>query len=256
MNLEDIAKLAGVSRSTISRVVNNDPRVSEAVRARVLRIIAETSYHPNAAARSLASRQSRIFGLVIPQAIYSIFGDPWFPPMIEGCMTACRAIDYSLMLFMESSNDRASVDRLIERTVHTRHVDGLVISASLENDILSDRLAAEQFPAVVIGRDPEQRFSFVDIDNRGAARLATEHLLSHGYRRLAAIVGPRTMITAEDRLHGFFDALTNAGLDPTTAPVRVGNYQEREAFSQALTLLTSASPPEAIFVASDSKART
>ena len=254
MNLEDIAQLAGVSRSTVSRVVNNDPRVSSVVRTRVLRIIAEHNYHPNSAARSLASRQSRIFGLLIPQAIYSIFGDPWFPPMIEGCMTACRTADYSLMLFMESSNDLPSVERLIERTVHTRHIDGLVISASLENDILSDRLAAEQFPSIVIGRDTEQRFSFVDIDNRGAARLATEHLLSHGYRHVAAIVGPRSMVTAEDRLLGFFDALTDASLDPTSAPVRFGNYQEREAYCQAIELLTSASPPEAIFVASDSMA--
>ncbi|MGI8404134.1 MAG: LacI family DNA-binding transcriptional regulator [Thermomicrobiales bacterium] len=254
MNLEDIAKLAGVSRSTVSRVVNNDPRVSSAVRSRVLRIIAEHNYHPNVAARSLASRRSRVFGLLIPQVMESIFGDPWFPPMIQGCMDGCRAADYSLTLLMESSTDSDAVDRLIERTVHTRHLDGLVISTSIENDILSDRLATEHFPSVVIGRDSDDRFSFVDIDNRGAARMATEHLLSHGYRHLAAIVGLHTLVTAEDRLLGFFDALEGAGLDSAHAPVRYGNYQQRDSFLHALDLLSSESPPEAIFVASDSMA--
>ncbi|MGI8485445.1 MAG: LacI family DNA-binding transcriptional regulator [Thermomicrobiales bacterium] len=254
MNLEDIAQLAGVSRSTVSRVVNNDPRVSSAVRTRVLQIIAEHNYHPNVAARSLASRRSRVFGLLIPQVMESIFGDPWFPPMIQGCMDGCRAADYSLTLLMESSTDSEAVDRLIERTVHTRHLDGLVISTSIENDILSERLAAEHFPAVVIGRDTEDRFSFVDIDNRGAARMATEHLLSHGYRHLAAIVGLSTLVTAEDRLLGFFDALEEAGLDSTLTPVRYGNYQQRDAYLSALDLLSAKSRPEAIFVASDSMA--
>lgn len=254
MNLEDIAKLAEVSRSTVSRVVNNDPRVSDGVRTRVLRIVAETNYHPNAAARSLATRHNRIFGLLIPQAMNSIFGDPWFPHMIQGCMDGCRNADYSLMLLMESSTDHAAVNRLIERTVRARHLDGLIISSSLKDDVLSHRLARENFPSVVIGRDTDERFSFVDIDNRAAARIATEHLLSHGYRRLAVISGPSTMVTAEDRRLGFLDAVEQSGLDPSVAQSRFGNYQEREAFLQATDLLSSSTPPEAIFVTSDSMA--
>ena len=105
MNLEDIARLAGVSRSTVSRVVNDDPRVSEAVRARVKAVIAEYNYHPNAAARSLASRRTRVVGLLIPGMASQVFSDPWFPVMIQGCMDGCQEQDLSLMLLMEPETD-------------------------------------------------------------------------------------------------------------------------------------------------------
>src|SRR5690349_427006 len=113
MNLEDIAKLAGVSRFTDYRVINDDPCVSDAVRERVREVIAETNYRPNAAARSLASRRSRVIALLIPQSMSEVFRDAWFPVMIQGCVDGCAAADLSLTLLMESSTEPVTVERLI-----------------------------------------------------------------------------------------------------------------------------------------------
>lgn len=252
MNLEDIAKLAGVSRSTVSRVVNNDARVSAEVRERVARIIDETNYRPNAAARSLASRRSRIVGLLIPQSMSEIFRDAWFPVMIQGAMDGCQEADLSLTLLMESSTEPATVDRLIERTVRSHHLDGLVISTALADDVLCARLTAEAFPFVCIGQDPRSTASFVDIDNHAAARLATEHLIAHGYRRIAFIAGHRNIVAACSRYEGYTDAMRDAGLP--SGPVCPGEFNEHRAFTAAMGLLAGPERPEAIFAASDAMA--
>ncbi|HEU0165021.1 MAG TPA: LacI family DNA-binding transcriptional regulator, partial [Thermomicrobiales bacterium] len=255
MNLEDVAKLAGVSRSTVSRVVNDDPRVSPDVRARVLAVIAETNYHPNAAARSLASRRTRIIGLLIPQAMSEVFGDQWFPVMIQGCIDGCHEADFSLMLLMESSTDPETVSRIIERTMRSRHLDGIVISSSLNDEILSARLREEGFPHITIGRDVASLQNFIDVNNREAARMATEHLIGHGYRRIAMISGPDWMVAAEDRRLGFLDAISAAGIEPESVAVRHADYNEFKAYVAATELLSGPCPPEAIFAASDAMAR-
>src|SRR5574341_2407430 len=90
MKLEEIAKLSGVSRSTVSRVVNNDPNVGEATRERVLKIIQQANYHPNVAARGLAAGRTRILGLVIPMGVSALFTDPYFPLLIQGVSAACN----------------------------------------------------------------------------------------------------------------------------------------------------------------------
>jgi len=254
MNLEDIARLAGVSRSTVSRVVNDDPRVSVAVRERVRSVIEAEGYHPNAAARALASRRSGVFGLIIPQTFGSIYNDPWFPIFIQGCLDGCRAADISLMLLMEPSNEPAAVARLIERFVASRHVDGLIIASSLVDDVLVSRLHDRSFPYMLVGRDAHRRRNFVDIDNRGAAACAVRHLLSHGRSRPAMIGGPESAVAALDRRQGFLDALIDAGVDPATVPIRPVAYSQRGAYREALTLLRSDAPPDAIFAASDAMA--
>ena len=254
MNLEDIARLAGVSRSTVSRVINNDPRVSAAVRERVRAVIDAEGYHPHAAARALASRRSGIFGLLIPHSFGSIYNDPWFPQLIQGCVDGCRAADISIMLLMEPSNDRRAVARLIDRFVASRHVDGLIIASSLVDDVLVSRLHSRHFPYMLVGRDARRVRNFVDIDNRSASAAATRHLLGHGYRRFALIAGPEAAVAALDRRQGFFDAIAEAGIDPQDVPVRSAPFSQRDAYRASLDLLDDGEPPEAIIVASDAMA--
>jgi LacI family transcriptional regulator len=254
MNLEDIARMAGVSRSTVSRVVNNDSRVSDAVRKRVLEIIAESNYHPNAAARSLAQGRTRIVGLLIPQEVESIFVDSWFARLIQGSLRACQRHDMSFMLMMEQSNNAAAVDRVIRRTVQGHHLDGMVISSSFVDDLLIERLAEMQFPYVVIGRDTGTRANFVDVDNRSASRAAVLHLLSHGRTRPAMIAGPDMMVAANDRCQGFVDAVRASDLDPNLAPIRHADWSQQAAYHETLALLDQPDRPDAIFAASDSMA--
>ncbi len=248
MNLEDIARLAGVSRSTVSRVVNNDPRVSEAVRARVKAVIAEYNYHPNAAARSLASRRTRVVGLLIPAMASEIFSDPWFPVMIQGCMDGCQELDLSLMLLMESETDPEAANRLIERMLHGRHLDGVVVATSLVDPVGVRLLERHRVPHVVIGRTPNPETSWVDIDNRAAAYRATAHLLDHGRRRAAMIAGPASLQASLDRVAGFEQAAAEAGVP---ASVHDAHFDQRVAFDIAHALLTGPEPPDAIFTASD-----
>jgi LacI family transcriptional regulator len=254
VNLEDIARMAGVSRSTVSRVVNNDPRVSDAVRQRVSEIIERSHYHPNAAARSLASRKTRIIGLLIPQEIETIFVDSWFASLIKGCVHACRDHDLSVMLMMELSNDLDSVERVVQRTVRGQHLDGLIISSSFVDDILVKRLSEERFPYVLIGRDHHNIANYVDVDNRGAARAAVKHLLQHGRTVPAMIAGPDSMVAANDRRDGFLDAVTEAGIDPANVPIRHIDWSQQAAYRVALELFDEGWRPDAIFAASDSMA--
>lgn len=248
MNLEDIARLAGVSRSTVSRVVNDDPRVSEAVRARVKTVIAEHNYHPNAAARSLASRRTRVVGLLIPVMASEIFSDPWFPVMIQGCMDGCQEQDLSLMLLMESETDPDAANRLIERTLRGRHLDGVVVATSLVDPVGSRILERHRVPYVVIGRTSGPEASWVDIDNVAAARESTAHLLAHGRQRAAMLTGPRSLQASIDRIAGFEQAAAEARVPAT---VHNAEFDQRLAHDIALALLSGPDPPDAIFAASD-----
>lgn len=254
MNLRDIARLSGVSRSTVSRVINDDPRVSDAVRERVKAIIEQEGYHPHAAARALASRRSGVFGLVIPQAVGLLFGDPWFPQFTQGCLDAGRDHGISLMLLMEPADDGDAVSRLIERFVVTGHMDGLVLAASLTNDLLISALHDLGFPYMLVGRSKDEGRNFIDVRNREASAEATRHLLSHGRRRPAMIAGPDSLVAARDRRSGFLDGVRAEGLDPQRVPVIEVNFSQSGAFEAARTLLQSENRPDAIFAASDAMA--
>lgn len=243
MNLEEIARLAGVSRSTVSRVVNGDPRVSDAVRERVQGIVRAHDYHPNAAARSLASRRTRILGLLIPQSVATIFGDPYFPTLIQGMAEVCNVADHNLMLVMDPSGEPASADRLYRRVVHGRHLDGLIITSSEVDDPIVARVQRDTFPCVLVGRHPRHELSSVDVDNRTGARRAVTHLASHGRRRIALVGGPPNMIAAVDRAAGYAAALDDAGLQHDLDLTVAADFTRSGGYRAMQRLLVLAHPP-------------
>ncbi len=256
MSLETIARLAGVSRSTVSRVVNDDPRVRPAVRERVLTVITEQDFHPNAAARSLASRKTRIIGLLIPGAVSFVFSDPYFPTLIQGITDACNAADLHVMLMMDPSDDPATIDRLYRRVIRGRHIDGLVIGTSLIDDPLAARMRGDRFPSVVIGRRPgEPAISSVDIDNRAAARLTVEHLIAHGRHRIGLIGGPRAVFASRARYDGYRDALATADIAADPALMIESDFTQAGGVAAMRRLLAApGGPPDAVFAASDTMA--
>lgn len=253
--LEEIAELAGVSRSTVSRVVNGDPHVSPAARQRVEAVIDEYNYIPNAAARSLASRRTRIIGLLISPSVGVILSDPFFTDLIQGAVRAGNDSDYILTILMETGDSAKSADRIYRRFIRSRHVDGVVILSSVVEDPIVDRLKDDQFPFVLIGRHPHHSVNFVDIDNRAAAREAVMHLLGHGYRRIGIVDGPPNMIASIDRYAGYVNALQEAGRSPDPALTVYSDFTRRGAYRSMLELLdANPDPPEAMFVASDTMA--
>jgi LacI family transcriptional regulator len=128
MNLEEIGRLAGVSRSTVPRVVNRDRRVSAAARQRVEEIIRAHHYHPHAATRSLASQRTRMIGLLIPHAVGTLFHDPFYLILIQGICDACNATDYVVTLLLEDQVQGLASHRIYERMIHGRHVDGVIMA--------------------------------------------------------------------------------------------------------------------------------
>jgi LacI family transcriptional regulator len=250
MNLEEIAKLSGVSRSTVSRVVNDDPNVRHETRQRVLEIIQQVNYKPHTLARGLAGGHTRVISLVIPEGVTRLFSDPYFPILIQGVSIACNAHDYSVLLWLaDPEYERRSINRFVQNKL----TDGTIVASMLNDDPLVDALTHESAPFILVGRNPNlEQISYVDVDNQSGARLAISHLLSIGYRRIAAISGPLNMIAGIDRLEGYKQTLHqwNVPIDPDL--IAEGDFSEESGYI-AMQRLASRRP-EAVFAASDSMA--
>ena len=251
ITLEEIARLAGVSRSTVSRVVNDDPKVHAATRERVWQHIKEHDFHPNTAARALATRRSQIVGLVIPQTLTTVFSDPYFPALLQGIAAACEERGYYLMLSLMIRQ----TDTTFRRLIRSGHMDGLIVASALKEDHFVERLVADHFPFVLIGRIPERTdIATVDADNLRGASMAAQYLARLGYTRIATITGPLNAIAAIDRRDGFLLGLRGLGLDVPPAYVQGGDWSEWSGTRSMERLLQAAPLPQAVFVVSDSMA--
>jgi len=248
--LEQIAKLAGVSRSTVSRVINDHPNVRPEVRERVWQVIRQVGYQPHAAARSLVTNRTQIIGLIIPQAVTTIFTDPFFPLLIRGIADTCNAHRYHLMLSLFSS--RTEQESLYRRVLRGGYLDGVIVASTMLDDPLIPRLLEDQVPFVSVGRYPDERVDYVDVDNVSGARMATEHLLRLGHRRIATVTGPLGMMAGRDRLEGYRQALESRGLPVDDNLIAEGDFTEEGGRTAMQRLLPH--EPTAVFVASDTMA--
>jgi len=251
LTLEDIAKLVGVHRSTVSRVVNGAPNVSPEVRKRVLKAIHDTGYHPNAAARSLATQHSGIIGLVLPQSVGSFFSDPYFPLLTQGIAFGCNNHDLTLSLFLVGSKE--DEEKILPRISRHGMLDGLLIQTGHPDDLIIQRVKKFSIPSVLLGRpfDSEGN-TYIDVDNVQAAFNATRHLIDQGYRRIATITGNHDSTVTLDRLEGYHKALGGAGIPVDEALVAEGSFTEISGYQAMQKLI--ATRPDAVFAASDSMA--
>ncbi len=250
-NLEDIARLAGVSRSTVSRVINNDPNVSDKTRRRVLQIIRDNRFTPNVAARALVTQRTRILSVVIPQAVAAAFTDPYFPLLIQSISRRASEVDYAVMLWM--GNDSEEENRFADRILSQSFSDGLIVTSVVDADPLVERLDESGFPYVLIGPPHREGIAYVDVDNIGGARKAVEHLISLGRKRIGTITGQRTMGAAQHRLKGYQLALENAGRKVDVNLIFPGFFDEDSGYTGMKTLLKHGA--DAVFAASDIMAR-
>ncbi|HEV7810073.1 MAG TPA: LacI family DNA-binding transcriptional regulator [Candidatus Limnocylindrales bacterium] len=247
--LEEVALRAGVSRATVSRVVNGSPKVSADVRRAVESAVIELGYVPNRAARSLVTRRSGSVGVVITEPTGRLFSDPFFPRLLRGISTALSARDLQLVLLMPASTDET------ERTgdyLSAGHVDGALLVSLHGDDPLPDRIARAGIPFVVGGRPLRTpAATFVDVDNRGGARSAVEHLIAGGRRTIATISGPVDMGAGVDRLAGYHEALTDAGLTLDPGLILTGDFTQEGGAAAMEKLLTARPDIDAVFAASD-----
>ena len=247
--IEEVASAAGVSRSTVSRVVNGSTAVSTEALAAVRAAIDELNYVPNRAARSLASRQTHAIALIVPEDTTRFFGDPFFAAIVAGITGALGGSDYLLNLLIASDDPGDKMTSF----VRNGGVDGALIVSHHTSDAFIDRIA-DAVPVVFGGR-PVRRHEgdyVVDVDNVAGAQNATRRLVDIGRTRIATISGPLTMVASVDRVQGFRAALKDAGLTPYAE--EEGDYSEASGAEAARRLLDGGRP-DAIFVASDLMAR-
>ncbi|HEU5483535.1 MAG TPA: LacI family DNA-binding transcriptional regulator [Microlunatus sp.] len=249
--LEMVAAESGVSRSTVSRVVNGSSKVRPEVVAAVNATIERLNYVPNRAARSLASRQTYAIALLVPERVLTFFNDPFFASVVQGITTGMENSDYILNLLVSSSDPT----RKTRRYLRGGNVDGaFVVSHHAADTDLAD--LCDIMPVVFGGRPDLADLTschFVDIDNVHGARTAVEHLVATGRRRIATITGPSDMQAAVDRRAGWLAGLAAAGL-PAAAAVE-GDFTEAGGAQAMRSLLATHPEIDAVFVANDLMAR-
>lgn len=246
--LEDIARQSGVSRSTVSRVVNNHPNVRADVRQRVMTAIKEAGYHPNLAARTLVSRRTGLIGLILPRSVSSFFADPYFPRLTQGIAQACNRNNYTLALFLVST--REDEEMIFPRVSRKGFLDGILVQSGQIGDQLIDSLIATRAPLVVIGRPLQAApVSYIDVDNVTAAYQAVSHLIRLGYRRVATITGSPNSTVTIDRTQGYLKALADHGRPVEASLMAEGDFTEAGGYYAMRQLL--AARPDAVFAASD-----
>jgi LacI family transcriptional regulator len=244
--LEMVAAAAGVSRSTVSRVVNASPNVTAEAIAAVERAIEDLGYVPNRAARILASRRTFSIALVIPENTAKFFADPYFATVIQGVAMHLSNTEYTLTLLIAAENDAEKTRRYLQ----AGNVDGAIV-LSHHSDDRSYIALARNIPVVFGGRPMSAEGSdpyYVDVDNVEASREITTRLIAAGRTRIVSVAGPADMAAGLDRLEGWQRALREAGL-PEVAIER-GDFTPASGADAMRRLLDSGVAFDGVFVAS------
>jgi LacI family transcriptional regulator len=249
VTLRKIAALAGVSPSTVSRVLNRDPnvRISEPSRSRILDIASETGYRPNRLARSLKYQRTHVIGMLIPDIT-----NPLFSALFRSVDDVASAAGYHVILCNTGDSASRFQDHL--EALSDGHVDGVLIATAHRTDVAIEKLHSRRVPYVLLNRrrDTDEDASVVPDDRRGA-QLAIEHLVQLGHRRIAHIAGSGEVSRTANRIVGYRETMKSLGLPEIIYHIPAGGMHER-AGEDALVQLMKASQeekPTAIFTAND-----
>jgi DNA-binding LacI/PurR family transcriptional regulator len=250
----DVAAAAGVSRTTVSFVLNEvaNVQIPEETRKRVWDAARRLGYYPNASARSLARQSSGNIGVLLCRSADRAFGDVFLMEVLIGVHRVVRARGYHILL--EAVEDAAAPDAYAGM-VRASHVDGLIISGPRTDDRQLRELEAEGFPVVLLGRLPESGLCQVDVDHVRAAQAAVDYLLNRGHRRIAFIgQGSEAYVATRARQRGYAQALSAAGLPLDSSLVQYANFAREGGYSAMQKLICLVDRPTAVFVGSDAVA--
>nr|WP_202121056.1 LacI family DNA-binding transcriptional regulator [Streptomyces sp. BA2] len=248
--IHDVAREAGVSRGTVSRVLNGGHYVSPSAQEAVNAAIRKTGYVVNRHARSLITGRSDSVGFLLTEPQERFFEDPNFNVLLRGCTQALAAHDIPLLLMLAGTPDER---RRIMRYITAGHVDGVLLVSSHSGDPVADELREAGVPLVACGKPIGQasKVSYVAADDRDGARDMVRHLLSLGRRRVGTVTGPLDTPGGVDRLAGYREILTEAGIAVDERLVVSGDYSRAGGEAAATRLLDQAPDLDAVFVASD-----
>ena len=254
--IDDVAKLAGVSIKTVSRVVNDEPNVRDATRIRVDKAVAQLNYSPSQSARSLAGRRSYLIGLFYDDpSRYEIPSSGYVIKMQQGLLRACRELNYDLMIHPCYYRDK-KIGKDIRTTIDHSRLDGIVLAPPLSNLSAAVRaIKAAGTPCVRIAPgDTANGNPCVVTNDREACAEMTGYLASLGHRRIAFIAGSSEHHAVANRLLGYQDGLEASGLRFAKSLVVQGDNSIRSGEQCARRLLSRKHPPSAIFAANDDMA--
>lgn len=214
VTIKDVAKAAGVSPSTVSRVVKDHQGISADTKRRIRKIMDDMGYSPNIAARNLVTNRSFTIGLIIKSAVHETVLNPFFTEVNYGVSEACRKEGFSTL--MTSANDDENLFDEIKDMINSRQVDGFILLYSKEDDPAAKYLTEINFPYVVIGKDisNSQDAIYVDNDNVYASHMITDYLLDKEYSDIRMITDNDIFAVAKDRIKGFSRALEKRGISP------------------------------------------
>jgi LacI family transcriptional regulator len=249
-NLEDIAAKAGVSRSTVSRVINNEPYVSPKTRAKVEAVIKEEDFSPNPAARTLVTQRTKAIGIVIPHILNAISSDDaYFSTLLRGINAVTTQRDHATLLWLEQSGD--DEERFRRRILQNRMMDGLIVASAAATDPIFAHLieAGRHFVTVERPTQFAEHTNYVTVDNVTAAQTAVEHLIQHGRRRIATITGNLYISDGGDRLTGYRNALASAGINYNANLVIPAQFNRGQGYAGMKQLIGQQF--DAIFAAND-----
>ncbi|WP_431279104.1 LacI family DNA-binding transcriptional regulator [Leifsonia poae] len=248
--LEAVAALAGVSRATVSRVVNGSTKVTPEVIENVTKAIADLNYVPNRAARSLASRRTLVIALVVPESTAKVFADPFFASIVQGVALHLADTDYTLNMVISSEINPDKTRRYLMGG----NVDGALVVSHHSGDHSYAQLGSS-LPMVFGGRplsDAEHNSYFVDVDNISGAAGATEHLIERGRHNIALITGPQDMPAGVDRLTGWRRAMEAHGLDCSL--IEYGDFSPLSGMEAMRRLLATGRLIDGLFATNDQMA--
>ena len=210
VTIKDVAKAAGVSPSTVTRVIQNKSTISDQTKKRVRKAMKDLNYHPNLNARSLVSSYSQVIGLVLPDDSDAFYQNPFFPSVLRGIAQVASENHYAIQI--ATGKDEKERLNAISQMVYGKRVDGLIFLYAQEDDPLVNLVVEEQFPFLILGKSLSPFIPLVDNDNIQAGFDATEYFIKKGCSRIAFIGGTKKLFVTQDRLTGYEQALQEHNL--------------------------------------------
>ena len=245
LSIKDVARLARVSHSTVSRALANSPAVNGATAERIRKIAKETGYRPNTIGRSLATRRTHTIGFVV-----TTVADPFVAEVAAGIEDVARQKGYAV--FLANSNADPEREVAVVRSFQDRRVDGVIVMASRVGGLYMPLLEELNVPIMLVDNQYPGEFAHsISIDDRGGAKLVTSHLAALGHRRIAYIGDRYGMQSDTDRLNGYADALEAAGIEYDSAYVGQGNGGPGGGLEAMQSLLALRERPTAVFCYND-----
>lgn len=243
--IRDVAELAGVHPSTVSRVINNDSRISEKTKNKVLLIIKKLGYTPNAIARGLKIKRTYTLGMLIPDIT-----NPFFAEIARGVEDAANANGFNIILC--NTDDKLKKERIYLEILKGKRVDGLILGTAHIKDKSIIELEKKKFPYILLSRNIEGLDkNCVIVDDVAGGIMVTEYLIKLGHRRIAHITGPPTVRAANNRLEGYKFALEKHQIEYHEELVKEGDFRIKGGYQVMKRFLKLAEPPTAIFAAND-----